>query len=192
MQLKEISQILSGYTFRGAIKSDGSGDTLVFQAKNISRDSLYTDDSVLTRIAGPNGGRSAYLTNRDVVLVTRGMTAGAFRSTVFDSNAANVIASSSVHILRVTDGRAIPEYISYYLNSDPGQYALTQIVSGSYIGSISRRGLEEVDIPLPDLNSQKLMVQLIHDMQEHHRLMGRKYEIYQNIINGLFRKAATL
>lgn len=193
MYIKEISQVIPGYTFRGAIQQDNSGNSFVIQAKNVIRGMLYVDERLLTRIVNPSNGRVTSLQNGDVLLVARGMKAGAFRSTVFASDTQNVIASSSVHIIRVTRSHILPEYLSYYLNSAQGQYALSQIVSGSYIGAILRRRLEnEIDIPVPPIQTQKTLVDLFENLQAQQHICEQKNEIHQQIINGLFRKVATI
>lgn len=192
MLLKDISDIIYGYTFRGAIIADSQGDTYVFQAKDLVQGAPVIHTDSLTRIIHPSKGRIGFLQKNDVLLVARGMKSGAFRSTVFLSDAQNVIASASVHIIHVTSSNVMPEYVSQYLNSDGGQTSLVDIVSGSYIGAILRKDLEDIDVPVPTLEKQHLLVDLYKNIQEQKRLSDREIEIKQSLINSIYRKAAMI
>lgn len=115
------------------------------------------------------------------------MKPGSFRSTIFASEASNVVASSSVHVIRVKAANVMPEYISHFINSKEGQDSLSQIVSGSYIGAVPRRELEKIEIPIPPLRKQAALVHLYQNLREQERVLDRKREIAQNIIDATFK-----
>lgn len=191
MKLGDIANIIPGYAFRGAIIPVESGDFFVFQAKDLVRGVSFTDVSTLTQIPFEITGHIGYLKNNDVLLVARGMKAGTFRSTTFKADEQNVLASSSVHIIRITSPEVIPEYLSHYLNSKKGQDDLSQIVTGSYIGAIPRRSLEQIRIPIPDLHKQKAIVDLYKNIQAQQKLLDRKKELKQQIIETTFKNLTT-
>jgi restriction endonuclease S subunit len=191
MELHEVSTIIAGYTFRGAIKPDINGHIFVFQAKDLIQGEPITDTSTLTKISHDIPGYMGYLKKNDVLVVARGMKAGSFRSTVFATDADNVIASSSVHVIRSADSRILPEFISLYLNSKEGQEAISQIVTGSYIGAVPRKSLEKIKIPLLPLERQKTFIELDQNIREQQRITNRQNEIRQNIINATFRNLIT-
>ncbi len=186
-KIHEVATVIAGYTFRGAVTPDSAGSIRVFQAKDLVQGEPVVNIDALTRISQDASGNSGYLKKSDVLLVARGMRSGAFRSTVFLSDVLNVIASSSVHIIRVTITDVIPEYISHYLNSKEGQDSLSEIVSGSYIGAIPRKELENIKIPIPNLNKQQTIVDLHRNIREQQRILERKNEIKENIINATFK-----
>lgn len=186
MKLGDIAQVIPGYAFRGAIKPDKTGDTFVLQAKDLVQGSPIKGVDTLTPIA-LDVSYSSFLQKHDVLLVARGMKAGSFRSTVFMAEDTNVIASASVHVIRPVTPNVIPEYLSHYLNSKKGQDDLTQIVTGSYIGAIPRRSLEQMRIPIPDLNKQKAIVDLFNNIQAQQKLLDRKKELKQQIIEATFK-----
>jgi restriction endonuclease S subunit len=191
MQINNIAEVISGYTFRVAIKPEKGGNVFVFQARDIVQNVPFSDIYTLTRISHETLGYAGYLKKNDVLLIARGMKSGAFRSTIFVSNEPNVIASSSVHVIRITTPDALPEYVSHYLNSKVGQDSLSGIVSGSYIGALPRRALEKIKIPIPSLQKQETIVNLHRNIQEQQRVLGRKNEINQNILNATFRNLTT-
>jgi restriction endonuclease S subunit len=86
----------------------------------------------------------------------------------------------------------LPEYISQYLNSSKGQDDLSEIVSGSYIGAILRKDLENIDIPIPSVQKQKTIVNLFNNIQDQQSISNQENMIKQNIINSIYRKVIIL
>lgn len=186
MKLNDIATLIAGYTFRDAIKPDKKGNLFVFQAKDLVYGEFVADVSALTPITFDLAGYGGYLKKNDVLVIARGMKTGTFRSTIFKSNVSNVIASSSVHIIRITAPNVLPEYVSHYLNSKNGQKSLSEIVTGSYIGALPRRLLEQLKIPVPDLRKQKAIVDLYQNMQMQQKILDRRNELKQQILDAIF------
>lgn len=186
MKLGDIAEIIQGYAFRSAITPVESGDLFVFQAKDLVRGVPFSDVGTLTQIPFVITGHIGYIKTNDVLLVARGMKAGTFRSTTFKAVEQNVLASSSVHILRVTASNVLPEYLSHYLNSKRGQTDLSDIVTGSYIGALPRRALEQIKIPIPNSHKQKAIIDLYNNIQAQQKILDRKNELKQQIIEATF------
>lgn len=191
MELREVADVISGYTFRGAVKSDPNGTVFVFQAKDLIQGQPMIDVRHLTKIAHDASSRTGALKKNDVLLVARGMKSGLFRSTVFASEEKSVIASSSIHIIRATDSRILPEFISLYLNSKQGQAAILDIVTGSYIGAIPRKKLERLKIPLLPLAQQKIFIQLEQNIRKQEKIREKQNQLRQNIMNATFQNFIT-
>lgn len=191
MKLQDIATLIAGYTFRGAIIPDKNGGCLVFQAKDLVRDESVTNTTDLTPIALDSAGSNSYLQSNDVLVAARGMKTGAFRSTVYKSDAANVIASSSVHIIRLTCTNVLPEYVSHYLNSKHGQAALLEGVTGSYIGMLPRKTLGQIEMPIPEIKKQKMVVDLYQNIQMQKKILDRRNELNQQIFDEIFTKLTT-
>lgn len=190
-KLHHVSEVIAGYTFRGAVKPDITGNLFVFQAKDLVQGLPFENTETLTKISHDTPGYSGRLQKNDVLLVARGMRSGAFRSTIFIADESNVIPSSSVHVIRVTSKDVLPEYLSHYLNSKEGQDALSQIISGSYIGALPRKGLEKIDIPIPSLRKQEALINLFRNIREQQKIIDREKKIKQNIINATFKSLST-
>ncbi len=192
MLINEIAEVIPGYAFRGAVEESAHGGIYLFQAKNLLQGEPVSEVDTLTRIEGSSVERPMWLKKNDVLLVARGMGVGSFRSTVFISDADNVMASSSVHIIRITNSAVSPFFLSHYLNSRVGQNALLQIMSGSYIGALSRKGLEVIEIPIPPLDRQNLIVSLHDNLRRQQRILANKSSVVDNIINATFSNLATI
>lgn len=189
MEIHEFATVLSGYAFREAIRPEADGHTFVFQAKDLVQGVPVTDVDDLQKVSQSIPVHTGHLKRYDVLLIARGMKPGAFRSTVFDSNNENVIASASVHIIRVASRNILPEFLSLYLNSNDGQNALFGIVTGSYIGMLPRKKLEKITVPIPPLKKQKALVRLYQNIREQQRIVHRQTEIKQGIIDATLKRS---
>ncbi len=188
LKIKEIAEIVSGYTFRGAIEDDPKGDVFVLQAKNIGLHQDVVDIADLVKVSA-NAMRAPYfLEYNDILLVSRGSSElGAFRSALFATDQPNVMPSSSVHVIRITDATVLPKYLSLYLNSDIGQKALLQIVTGgSYIQSILIKNLMDIKIPIPAMHMQTSIIGLYDNVSKQEQLRKRKQDLQKTMINACF------
>ena len=186
-KLSQIAHISSGYTFRGSIENDPKGTIFVLQAKNVSMNQDISDASEFPSVSDKSIRNPYFLECNDIVLVSRGSGLGSFRSTVFTSKEKNVMPSSSVHVIRIKDINVLPKYVSLYLNSDVGQKELLQIVTGgSYIQSILLRNLNEFEIPIPPMHTQKSIIALHENINQQESILKRKSELKKNIISATF------
>jgi hypothetical protein len=189
MKLYEFAEIITGYGFRSAIEPEVDGPVSVFQAKDLVRDEPFTDINKLTKISQSFLGYEGYLKKNDILIVSRGMKAGAFRATTFASDATNVMASASVHVMRVRSSKLstiLPEYVSHYLNSNEGQTELAEMVTGSYIGALPRRELEKIDIPIVPIQEQQMLIDLYRNIRQQQKFLDRKRELVQKIVDAAF------
>ncbi len=191
-KLQKLASLVSGYNFRGSIENEPNGDIFVLQGKNISVGGDIIDTNELIHISSQTLRNPYFLQYNDILVVSRGSGHGSFRSAVFASHEKNVVASASVHIIRITDVTALPKYISLYLNSLDGQKALSQIVIGaSYIQSILLKNLADLKIPIPPIRVQKTIVALHENIIEQEKLQERKHNIQRTIINASFSNLIT-
>ncbi|PIQ71837.1 hypothetical protein COZ40_03490 [Candidatus Roizmanbacteria bacterium CG_4_10_14_3_um_filter_39_13] len=191
MQLKKLStlaEIISGYTFRNAINSDTTENSFVLQAKNIERGHKIISTDSLVRVNLPKINSTSLLKKNDIVLVSKGFSLGSFRSALFMMDDKQVVANSSLLIIRVKIAGILSGYISAYLNSDEGQYKLLSLVSGSYIQSISKRRLaEEFMLPIPSIREQQLIVDLSVNIGKQREYYNRKSVLMGSILDSLLK-----
>jgi len=187
-KLKEITDLILGFTFRGAIMPDQDGDSFVFQAKNIVGDKADIDLQNLVKISFKSLRGVHFLQKGDIVLTLRGANVGSFRAAVVRDDVRNVIVSSSVMIIRPIKQKVLSEYLATYFNSMNGQNNILKAVTGSYIQTISRQKLGEAIIPLPPLEDQLLIIKLADNLKRQQKLCERKIKIKKNIADAIFEK----
>jgi len=135
-KLKEIADLILGFTFRGAIVPDQNGDSFVFQAKNIVGDKADVGLQNLVKISFKGFRGAHFLQKSDIVLTLRGANVGSFRAAVVRGDVKNVIVPSSVMIIRPINQKVLSEYLAAYFNSMDGQKNILKAVTGSYIQTI--------------------------------------------------------
>lgn len=162
------------------------GNICVIQTKDMDpREYLISSDG-LTKVGIEMIKGTPFVRQGDVLLSSRG--AGSHKAIYVELSQDNIIASSSLYILRVNNKKISPKYLTLYLNSSDGQNQLSQITSGAYIQNITRSNLENMSIPIPPLREQEHLVSLSENFANQDKLLARKREINQNIINDILRK----
>ncbi len=187
-EIKNIAQVIPGYSFRTALESNAKGDTFVLQAKNIT-DTAISHETDLIRIDQHIPRSSSYVRNDDLILMSRVAANSWFRSTVFKSSIHNVIASASVFIIRPDSTKVSSDYIRLYLSSDVGQERLSRITSGSHIRTLPRSKLECMLIPIPSLERQQILLDFHDKLQQLNSTFKRKIELYETILDSSLRNS---
>ena len=180
--LKNIAKTIAGYTFRKALQENTDGGMFVIRAKDIS-DELYIDKGNLIRIDFQEHKTKAFVKKNDIIISVRGK----FKAGIIRDSIKNIIASSSVYILRLEDKKILPEYLTIYFNSRAGQSELKKIATGTIIKTILRKELEDIKITIPKLHTQNKIIELYKNNKAQQKILDRKKvlidEVLENIIN---------
>ncbi len=81
------------------------------------------------------------------------------------------VASSSFLTLRIKDKSAVlPEYLCWYINLDTTLKYLQSEAMGTGIPSISKATLEELEIPIPPIEKQRTIAEIVRLQVETQRL----------------------
>ena len=175
--IKDIASVIAGYTFRTALKSHKNGLMAVVQAKDIS-DDLYIIKDGLIKIDLQKYQTMAMIEKNDIVISSR----GSFRASIIKDDTANMIASSSVYVLRIEDKNILPEYLAIYLNTVEGQKKIKEKMTGSVIKTILRKDLENIKIPIPAKEIQNIIISIYKNNQAQQKLLNRKKLLINQII----------
>jgi restriction endonuclease S subunit len=156
MKLMEIAEISAGYPFRSRIEHDADGSCRVIQMGDINPDDTIKWQN-LTR-TDLESFKSAYVVREgDVLFKTRGAS---HTAVLVDQTEENVIASLYFFIIRVNEEYVMPEYLAWYINQPPSQQQLNRTAAGTAIRYIKRNSLAELEIMVPDLATQRKIVEL--------------------------------
>ena len=158
-QLQDISRVYSGYQFRNDLPELPSGEWKYIQMRDIGSDNLINPDSVIS-VDFNNKEKSTekyQLNTGDILFKNRGAKNNA---AVFRLNWQQVIASHQFLIVRVTDSGIIPEYLTWYINSDSAQTYFKQQASGTNTLLIQKKILEELEIVVPDIDLQRKIIEV--------------------------------
>ena len=70
------------------------------------------------------------------------------------------VASTTFFVIRLLGSNVLPEYLTWFLNNPNTQASLKAQAIGTSIPSISKQVLEELEIPIPSIEKQKLVVSI--------------------------------
>lgn len=146
-----------GYPFRGAVEEVRNGEVGVVQIKNADPE-RGIDWSELVRTNLPGRRKPDWLQAGDVLFTARG---GRNVAIHVDQAPGQVVCAPHFYLLRTLDQRVLPAYLAWYINEDPAQRYLAQSAEGSVITSIRRAVLEALPVPVPSLERQHLIVDLV-------------------------------
>ncbi|MFH1900575.1 MAG: restriction endonuclease subunit S [Patescibacteria group bacterium] len=175
--IKDIALVIAGYTFRTALKPHLNGSLAVIQAKDISSD-LYINKNNLTKIDLQKYQTNAIIERSDIIISSRGN----FKANVIKDNTNNIIAASSVYVLRLLNKDVSPEYLAIYLNSLSGQKKIKEKRTGSVIKTILRKDLEDLKIPIPDQDTQQKIIELYKNNKAQQKLLTKKKILINQIV----------
>jgi type I restriction enzyme S subunit len=178
-ELKDIAEVIAGYSFRTALHDKANASSFVLQAKNILDDSVV-DMENLDGIDFENYRSRAVVKNGDVVISSR----GTFRAGLVKFKKKyekEIIASSSVYILRLKKENILSEYLAIYLNSIEGQKKLNERVTGATIKSIRRSDLGNIEIIIPSIKEQEKIIDIYNINNKLRKSLTDKINLINNI-----------
>ncbi|WP_299819459.1 restriction endonuclease subunit S [uncultured Pontibacter sp.] len=168
--------------------------TGVYAKPTITGNAIYLQASMLTASGALHVGIVPNVTieendkhllqEGDVLFVAKGAGNSAV---VYSSAFGPAIASSTFLILKpmkTNNGVLLPDYLAWYLNHSTTQAYLKSQAKGSSMLSISKKTLEELEVPVPSLQRQQqvLNIQRLRDREKllTQRLEALREQLVQN------------
>ena len=149
-------------TFRGIQYSSkqytdlgpGEGKYSVVKISDINDD--FLDCSRLSTVDMPEDKVQKYLLKvNDILIVSKGY--GLKFAYVKDLCGKQVIPTGNLTVIRVNNRDVLPLYLFIFFMSDKGKGLLEQNLAGASIKSLSKKALDEMDIPAIDLDTQEVI-----------------------------------
>lgn len=180
--LKHVAAIQTGLFAKPVAK----GQIVYLQSKHFDengslRSSLHPD------LKADNVTNKHLLNDGDVLFAAKGTKNFA---AIFENHNEPAVASTSFFVIRLNSKTILPEFLVWYLNHPSTQKHLKAQAIGTSIVSISKTVLEELDIPVPDIQTQKLVLRISQLRDKEKKLKHqidslREKKIQQQIINAI-------
>lgn len=150
--IKDIAHIQTGLF----AKPSGMGELVYLQSKH------FDENGQLHVVLHPDllaGGISEkhLLQDGDVLFAAKGTKNFA---AVFENHNEPAVASTSFFVIRPTDEKVLPNYLAWFLNNHNTQTQLKAQAIGTSIPSISKQVIENLEITLPSIETQKAILQI--------------------------------
>jgi restriction endonuclease S subunit len=175
IKLNEIAEIKTGLVLNRK-KADMSKDQKLYYSvvslKSFNEDAVY-DNTFADEFISNEQIKEDYLVKQgDILLRLREPNFAVY----IDKEYENLIYPSLMVRVKIQDTRLDPHFIAHYLNSTIVRRALSTELSGTTIPMIKVADVNEIKIPLINLDKQKKIV-------EYLKLAHQENELLQNLIN---------
>lgn len=184
-KIKNIANIQSGLFTRPTIE----GDIVYLQAKHFNENGILSSD--LHPDLKPSAVTEKHLLKPgDVLFAAKGSKNFA---TWYESKNPPAVASTSFFVIRINDNyknTILPEFLTWCLNNPNSQIILKRKAKGTAIASISKTALVDLEISIPDIQSQKVILEITQLRKREKQLKQqiedlREKQIQQLILNGI-------
>lgn len=156
-QLRTVAKTFRGIQYSSKQYTDlgpGEGKYSVVKISDINDD--FLDCSGLSTVDMPEDKVQKYLLKvNDILIVSKGYVLKA--TYVKDLGGKQVIPTGNLNVIRVNNSDVLPLYLYIFLMSDKGQALLKQNLAGALMKSLSKKALDEMDIPAIDLDTQEVI-----------------------------------
>ena len=189
-KLADITTLRNGFSFRGRIESENTGDTLVIQVGDISEDGVVDTSKLACIHLGSKASKYLVGTN-EVLYVSRGSRQRAYKPVFTTVTEMPVITVFGILVLSPDLDQVTPEYLTWVLNSAPVEHAIKARTEGTNLTFISDKNLKDVAVPLPDLQTQKKISHLLSIHSKRKSVRKKLAEIDEKIMQSIVLSMAT-
>lgn len=173
MKLSSIATINSGI-YSNTISN---GDVFYIQARDFDENREIVNN-LSPVLSFSENIEKHFLHKGDILIVAKGAT---FLSAVYDGTYSPAVASTVFLVICINDQKKInPQFVSWYLNQNSTQNYLLSLSRGTSIPSINKKMLLEIDIPVPSIEKQTLIIKLM-ELQRKDKQLRRKIEELKEI-----------
>lgn len=187
MRLPDICTIQTGYTVRSRLDPVASGGVPAIQLRDISPSGSIAPDS-LARVALDGLADRFFVRAGDIVFRSRGDRNTA--TALDDRFREPAVAVLPLIVLRPKLGVAMPEYIAWAMNQPEAQRHFDATARGTSLRMVPKSALEDLELNVPALATQRLIVQLDALADQEQSLMLLLAERRRTFINRMLAARA--
>lgn len=179
-KLSSIAKVYSGYSVRTKNEQNSLPNINMVLPSNVFQQNFNKLNKVSVKLAK----NTNILKNQDVLLSNRVH----FKAALFkDTPKENALAAASLWVIRLKENAPIlPEFLTFWLNSEHGQKALQQRINAfDTLKTIKKEAVEDLMLPTPPLERQKKISELYFCFMKQKELLNKKMELNLQLLNAL-------
>jgi restriction endonuclease S subunit len=118
------------------------------------------------------------LQNGDILFASKGLKLFA---TCLNLTEVKAAASTSFFVIRIKSDSVLPHYVTWFLNHPTTMNSIKSFARGTSIQSISKEVLNELEIKIPSLKKQELIVKIAELRAAEERLQAKIHSLKHDI-----------
>lgn len=184
-RLANVADVRTGFPFRKAVEAAPNGTLAVVQMKDIDDLAGLNLGACVLIEDDPKRYAQHMLKMGDVILQSRG---NKFPAAVVDKPVHGIAA---LGLMVIRPHAVIPEYLKWIFNQPRTREALRGAAQGTYVPFLSRSAVEDIQIPLPTVETQRRIIEIDRLRIQERRLASKVSELNNQLTDALVWKAAS-
>lgn len=185
-RLKTIASVQIGLAFRSRIEPEADG-VAVIQMRDLTEDNKLSRHNLITVKVDGLSDRHLVKCN-DLLFRSRGHTTTA---TIVDTEIGSAVVAAPLLRIRVTSKHIRPDYLCWFINQPLAQAFLHSRATGTTMTLIGKSTLDDLEVPLPSLETQERIVALADLSNKEQKLMRELAAKKEKLVNGIQMRLAT-
>jgi restriction endonuclease S subunit len=157
--LSSIADVRMGVTLRGrdATRPDPHGSCFMIRISDLTDDGQLTARDLLQFEPGENIKPDYFLRRGDILLPNRGTRCTSY---VYDLSLTNALVGAQFYIIRPNEGKVLADYLAWFLRTEVAAAHFALRRKGTLVQTVQRKDVLELELPLPPLAKQAIVVAL--------------------------------
>ncbi|MDQ0288573.1 restriction endonuclease subunit S [Oligosphaera ethanolica] len=187
MKVKELATVQMGYSFRSRLEAAEGGGVSVIQMKDLLDDNTVGCDDLVS--IDLDTVKAHHLAQRgDLVFRSRGQVTTS--ALLLEDPGKAVVAAPLLRIRVTKQNKLLPEYLNWYISQRDAQIFLTSQARGSVQKMISKETIEDLEVALPSLETQKNIVELAVLSAREQSLLQKLADARKQYLNATLMRMA--
>ncbi len=174
----KVAEIHSGFTLRKGSVGEGKMYTII-QVNDLT-DNFQIDPEKIEKKVITDPSDQYLMQKKDILFISKGENNYAALS---KSKIRDVIVSNSFLIIRDLRPQLIPEYLTWFINSDQGQQEINEMRRGNTVPYIPKSALMELPVLIPPIEVQRKIVEIRQLQEKELKLREKISEMRKNLVN---------
>ena len=184
VNLGSITKWTSGGTPSKKNKDFWDGRIPWISARNLKSNFVYSSDITISELGLNNGSRLAPV--KSILLLVRG--SGLFNDIPIGLVEKEVAFNQDLKCIQADSETVLPEYIFYWLLGSKQLLRSILEVTGIGAGKFDTKLLQNLEIPLPSIEEQELIVKLCDSISRKIEINERISQLLENIAQVIFKQ----
>jgi restriction endonuclease S subunit len=176
IELKELASIQTGIYAKPSI----SGEVIYLQSRHFNLEREF-DRTVSPDLKLDNKIEKHLLKNGDVIIASKGFSNFAV---VYNDSIGPAVASSMFLVVKnIQTNLILPEFLEWFLNLPQTCDYFQNNAKGTGLPSIGKTVLEDLKIPLPNIEKQKLILEVVKLRCQEAAIKTKIQKLQEKVIN---------